>query len=201
MDAGSGVGQPLATRSRSRPAGAALPLPASPGGQLAARRPQAFPRRLSRMVRMASGRAPAREILVVHRNAPLSETGRLRLARCVVDDGRVAAAPRRGPVPGIARRHRLRIATDRPMQHARVKSFRRGPITPRPAMPRNCAASPPACAGTGPPSRRPRPALGAQALSPATSTASLRGIRIIKWSRDPRDAATSARVAWAACST
>jgi transposase len=24
---------------------------------------------------------------VVHRNAPLSETGRLRLARCVVDDG------------------------------------------------------------------------------------------------------------------
>jgi len=28
-----------------------------------------------------------REVLVVHRNAPLSETGRLRLARCVVDDG------------------------------------------------------------------------------------------------------------------
>jgi transposase InsO family protein len=27
------------------------------------------------------------EVLVVHRNAPLSETGRLRLARCVVDDG------------------------------------------------------------------------------------------------------------------
>jgi transposase InsO family protein len=27
-----------------------------------------------------------REVLVVHRNAPLSETGRLRLARCVVDD-------------------------------------------------------------------------------------------------------------------
>jgi transposase InsO family protein len=26
------------------------------------------------------------EVLVVHRNAPLSETGRLRLARCVVDD-------------------------------------------------------------------------------------------------------------------
>ena len=24
---------------------------------------------------------------MVHRNAPLSETGRLRLARCVVDDG------------------------------------------------------------------------------------------------------------------
>jgi transposase InsO family protein len=28
-----------------------------------------------------------REVLMVHRNAPLSETGRLRLARCVVDDG------------------------------------------------------------------------------------------------------------------
>ncbi|WP_412077298.1 leucine zipper domain-containing protein [Streptomyces xanthophaeus] len=27
------------------------------------------------------------EALVVHRNAPLTETGRLRLARCVVDDG------------------------------------------------------------------------------------------------------------------
>jgi transposase InsO family protein len=27
------------------------------------------------------------EVFVVHRNAPLSETGRLRLARCVVDDG------------------------------------------------------------------------------------------------------------------
>ena len=27
------------------------------------------------------------EVLVPHRNAPLSETGRLRLARCVVDDG------------------------------------------------------------------------------------------------------------------
>jgi hypothetical protein len=33
---------------------------------------------------------------VVHRNAPLSETGRLRLARCVVEDGwplRRAAEP------------------------------------------------------------------------------------------------------------
>jgi transposase-like protein len=29
----------------------------------------------------------SQEVLVVHRNAPLSETGRLRLARCVVDDG------------------------------------------------------------------------------------------------------------------
>jgi transposase InsO family protein len=29
----------------------------------------------------------SREVLVVHRNAPLSETGRLRLARCVVEDG------------------------------------------------------------------------------------------------------------------
>jgi transposase InsO family protein len=28
-----------------------------------------------------------REVLVVHRNAPLTGTGRLRLARCVVDDG------------------------------------------------------------------------------------------------------------------
>jgi transposase InsO family protein len=28
-----------------------------------------------------------REVLVPHRNAPLTETGRLRLARCVVDDG------------------------------------------------------------------------------------------------------------------
>jgi transposase InsO family protein len=27
------------------------------------------------------------EVLMVHRNAPLTETGRLRLARCVVDDG------------------------------------------------------------------------------------------------------------------
>lgn len=27
------------------------------------------------------------EVFVVHRNAPLSETGRLRLAQCVVDDG------------------------------------------------------------------------------------------------------------------
>jgi transposase InsO family protein len=29
----------------------------------------------------------AQEVLVVHRNAPLSETGRLRLARCVVEEG------------------------------------------------------------------------------------------------------------------
>jgi transposase InsO family protein len=29
----------------------------------------------------------AQEVLVVHRNAPLSQTGRLRLARCIVDDG------------------------------------------------------------------------------------------------------------------
>ena len=29
----------------------------------------------------------SREVLMVHRNAPLTETGRLRLARCVVDDG------------------------------------------------------------------------------------------------------------------
>ena len=28
-----------------------------------------------------------REVLVVHRNAPLSETGRLRLARCVAEEG------------------------------------------------------------------------------------------------------------------
>jgi hypothetical protein len=28
----------------------------------------------------------SREVLVCHRNAPLTETGRLRLARCVVDD-------------------------------------------------------------------------------------------------------------------
>ena len=27
------------------------------------------------------------EVFVSHRNAPLSETGRLRLARCVVEDG------------------------------------------------------------------------------------------------------------------
>jgi transposase InsO family protein len=33
-----------------------------------------------------SAREPG-EVLVVHRNAPLSETGRLRLARCVADDG------------------------------------------------------------------------------------------------------------------
>jgi hypothetical protein len=29
----------------------------------------------------------ARKALMPHRNAPLTETGRLRLARCVVDDG------------------------------------------------------------------------------------------------------------------
>jgi hypothetical protein len=29
----------------------------------------------------------SREALMPHRNAPLTETGRLRLARCVVDDG------------------------------------------------------------------------------------------------------------------
>ena len=28
-----------------------------------------------------------REVLVVHRNAPLTETGRLRLARCIVEEG------------------------------------------------------------------------------------------------------------------
>jgi transposase-like protein len=28
-----------------------------------------------------------REILVVHRNVPLTETGRLRLARCVAEEG------------------------------------------------------------------------------------------------------------------
>ncbi|GAB1326379.1 hypothetical protein ACE1SV_07180 [Streptomyces sennicomposti] len=31
--------------------------------------------------------APDRKALVPHRNAPLTETGRLRLARCVVEDG------------------------------------------------------------------------------------------------------------------
>ncbi|MFD8267813.1 IS481 family transposase, partial [Streptomyces althioticus] len=30
---------------------------------------------------------PTRKALVPHRNAPLTETGRLRLARCVVEDG------------------------------------------------------------------------------------------------------------------
>ena len=33
------------------------------------------------------GNALPLEVFMVHRNAPLSETGRLRLARCVVDDG------------------------------------------------------------------------------------------------------------------
>jgi len=47
-----------------------------------------------------------REVLVVHRNAPLSETGRLRLARYVVDDG-WAAAPGRGTVPGLYRHGRV----------------------------------------------------------------------------------------------
>jgi hypothetical protein len=31
--------------------------------------------------------ADALEVLVPHRNAPLTETGRLRLARCVVEQG------------------------------------------------------------------------------------------------------------------
>ena len=39
------------------------------------------------MVWITTIRTSTREVLVVHRNAPLSETGRLRLARCVVDDG------------------------------------------------------------------------------------------------------------------
>ena len=31
--------------------------------------------------------AESREALMTHRNAPLTETGRLRLARCVVEQG------------------------------------------------------------------------------------------------------------------
>jgi hypothetical protein len=38
-------------------------------------------------VRAVSERISHQEVFVVHRNAPLSETGRLRLARCVVEDG------------------------------------------------------------------------------------------------------------------
>jgi hypothetical protein len=37
---------------------------------------------------------------MTHPNAPLSETGRLRLARCVVEDGRRSAA--RQPLSAIA---------------------------------------------------------------------------------------------------
>ncbi|GAA2044540.1 hypothetical protein GCM10009757_10110 [Streptomyces cheonanensis] len=45
--------------------------------------------------------APAtREALMPHRNAPLTETGRLRLAWCVVEEGLAHAASSRA-VPGI----------------------------------------------------------------------------------------------------
>jgi transposase len=40
---------------------------------------------------------------VSHRNAPLSETGRLRLARCVVDDG--------WPVRQAAQRFQVSVST------------------------------------------------------------------------------------------
>ncbi|MFE1855849.1 IS481 family transposase, partial [Streptomyces sp. NPDC059489] len=36
---------------------------------------------------MATSTTDRQEALVSHRNAPLTPTGRLRLARCVVDDG------------------------------------------------------------------------------------------------------------------
>jgi hypothetical protein len=55
-------------QDHGQPAPRFLRLP-SPSGQLAACRPQAFARRLSRMVRMAFGRALAQEILVVHHKA------------------------------------------------------------------------------------------------------------------------------------
>ena len=36
---------------------------------------------------LSKERSPLSEVFVSHRNAPLSETGRLRLARCVVEEG------------------------------------------------------------------------------------------------------------------
>ena len=47
--------------------------------------------------------APTKEALVLHRNAPLSETGRLRLARCVVDD--------RWPLRRAAERFQVSVGT------------------------------------------------------------------------------------------
>jgi hypothetical protein len=55
---------------------------------------------------------------------------------------------------------------------ARARSSRPGPATPTPAMSRKCAALPPACEGTGPPSPPASPCPGARAPSRATSTAS-----------------------------
>lgn len=51
---------------------------------------------------------------MVHRNAPLSETGRLRLARSVVEDGRTLrrAAERFQVPPGTARRRAARYRTE-----------------------------------------------------------------------------------------
>ncbi len=71
-----------------------------------------------------------RKALVPHRNAPLTETGRLRLARCVVEDGwplRRAAGPAVGrPLPHARRGGHGRPRRGSPGSGASVKPRYRG---------------------------------------------------------------------------
>jgi leucine-zipper of insertion element IS481/Integrase core domain len=73
----------------------------------------------------------AREVLVVHRNAPLTETGRLRLARCVVDDG--------WPLPRAAERFQV-SATTAARWAGRYRQAGAAGMTDRPSRPRSCPA-------------------------------------------------------------
>jgi leucine-zipper of insertion element IS481/Integrase core domain len=76
----------------------------------------------------------AREVLVVHRNAPLTETGRLRLARCVVDDG--------WPLRRAAERFQV-SATTAARWAGRYRQAGAAGMTDRPSRPRSCPARTP----------------------------------------------------------
>jgi transposase len=54
-------------------------------------------------VELSDGFSLITEVLVPHRNAPLTELGRLRLARCIVDDG--------WPLRRAAERHQVAVTT------------------------------------------------------------------------------------------
>lgn len=71
---------------------------------------------------------------MVHRNAPLTETGRLRLARCVVDDG--------WPLRRAAERFQV-SATTAARWAGRYRQAGVAGMTDRPSRPRSCPARTP----------------------------------------------------------
>jgi hypothetical protein len=59
---------------------------------------------------------------VVHRNAPLTELGRLRLARLIVDQGRPAAQPRSGGPPATATKEIVHLRWTQRLGPAQIAS-------------------------------------------------------------------------------